>query len=95
MATRKSFTSTQKFSAALSIIKGEKTSVELGKELNCHPTAIGYWRDDIEKRGSLIFETKKEESEKDLKIATLERLVGKLVSQNGFLEKALGRSDGA
>lgn len=95
MATRKSFTSTQKFSAALSIIKGEKTTVELGKELACHPTAIGYWRDDVEKKGSLIFETKKEESEKDQKIATLERLVGKLVSQNSFLEKVFERNTGA
>ena len=91
MATRKSFTSVQKFSAALSIIKGEKSAVDLGRELSCHPTAIAYWRDDVEKKGALIFETKKEESEKDARIAKLERSVGRLVMENDFLEKVLGR----
>jgi hypothetical protein len=91
MAQRKNFTSTQKLLAALSIIKGEKTAVELGRELSCHPTLVGYWRDDIVTKGALIFETKKEESEKDARIAKLERAVGRLATENDFLERVLER----
>ena len=95
MGTKRNFTSTQKFSAVLSIIKGEKSAVELGRELNCHPSSISYWKDDLEAHGSVTFDKALQDTAKDQKIATLERLVGKLVSQNGFLEKVLERSSGA
>jgi transposase len=95
MGIKRNFTSQEKFTAALAIIKGEKSAVEVGRELNCHPSSISYWKDDLEAHGSVTFDKAKEDTVKDQKIATLERLVGKLVSQNGFLERVLERSTGA
>jgi transposase len=95
MGMRKGFTSTQKFTAALAIIKGEKTQVEAGRELHCHPTLVSGWRDSLVAHGAIVFDRAIEEQEKDKRIATLERTVGRLVTENGFLERVLGRHTGA
>jgi len=95
MASRKGFTSQQKFSAALSIIKGEKSNVDVGREMSCHPTLIGDWRTQLETNGAVVFDRAKDEIEKDKKIAKLEHLIGRLTIENGFLERVLGRSTGA
>jgi len=49
----------------------------------------------VEKHGSVIFERTNETEEKNKKIAKLERLIGALTLENGFLERVLGRSNGA
>jgi transposase-like protein len=95
MAKRKGFTSTQKLTAVLSIIKGEKSAVEVGREMSCHPTLIASWRNSLEAHGGVIFDKERVETEKDQHIAKLERAVGRLTIENGFLERVLGRSTGA
>ena len=95
MAKRKNYTSAQKLSAVLAIIKGEKSAVEVGREMGCHPTLVAGWRDALEARGGIIFDKAAEESIKDQHIAKLERAVGRLTIENGFLERVLGRSSGA
>jgi transposase-like protein len=95
MGKRKNFSSAQKFSAAIEIIKGEKSGVTVGRELNCHPTLIADWRDKVLEKGSMVFDQANADIVKDKRIADLERMVGKLVSENGFLERVLGRSSGA
>lgn len=85
----------QKFTAALAVIKGEKSQVESGRELNCHPTLVGEWRTNLETHGAVVFDRAQEEAEKDKHIALLERTVGRLVTENGFLERVLGRHTGA
>jgi transposase len=95
MAKRKNFSSSQKFSAALAIIKGEKSAVELGRELGCHPTLVSLWRDSLEAKGSIIFDNEKSDLEKEKRVQVLERTVGRLVTENGFLERVLGRNTGA
>lgn len=95
MAKRKGFTSTQKFTAALTIINGSKSAVEVGREMNCHPTLVADWRNDLVAHGSVIFDKATEEGEKDKRIAVLERTVGRLITENGFLERVLGRNTGA
>jgi transposase-like protein len=95
MSARKGFTSQQKFSAALAIIKGEKSQVDVGKEMSCHPSLAGDWRTQLETNGALVFDREKENIEKDKHIAKLERLIGRLTVENGFLERVLGRNTGA
>jgi transposase len=95
MAKRKNFTSAQKLTAVLAIIKGEKSAVEVGREMGCHPTLVAGWRDALEEHGTLVFDKATLETVKDAHIAKLERAVGRLTIENGFLERVLGRSSGA
>jgi transposase-like protein len=92
MRTKKKYSAAQKFQAALSVIKGEKSAVEAARDVGCHPTLIGNWRDALQKDGALVFEKESGEGVKDQKIAKLERLIGKITVQNDFLEKVLERS---
>ena len=95
MGSRKGFTSQQKFTAALAIIKGEKSNVDVGREMSCHPTLVGDWRAQLETQGAVVFDRAKDDIEKDKHIAKLERLIGRLTIENGFLERVLGRNTGA
>jgi transposase len=92
MKQRKFYSAAQKLHAALALLKGEKTAVEIGRDLGCHPTIVGAWRDQVLQHGMVIFERQGEEAEKDKKIAKLERYIGKLTVQNDFLEQVLERS---
>ncbi len=95
MGMRKGFTSAQKFTAALTVIKNEKSQVEVGKELSCHPSLVGDWKTHLETKGAAVFDREKDDIEKDKKIAKLEHLIGRLTIENGFLERVLGRHTGA
>lgn len=92
MRKRKTYTPAQKLRAALDLIKGERTAVDIARDIGCHPTVIDTWRDALEKNGTLVFEHQKEEGGKDIKIAKLERMIGKLSMQNDFLEQLCDRS---
>lgn len=91
MRKKKTYSAAQKFNAALTLIKGEKSAVEIAREVGCHPTIVADWRDQVEKHGPLVFERQSEEGDKDRKIATLERTIGKLAVQNDFLGQVLER----
>ena len=95
MAKGKRFASGQKFSAALSVINGSNSAVEAARDLGCHPAMVGAWKAEIEEHGAVVFERANELEEKNRKIAKLERLIGALTLENGFLERVLGRSNGA
>lgn len=92
MRKRKTYTPAQKLRAALDLIKGERTAVDIAREVGCHPTVIDTWKDALEKNGALVFDRQKEDVAKDAKIAKLERMIGKLSMQNDFLEQLCDRS---
>ena len=56
MRVKKKYSAAQKFQATLSVIKGEKSAVEAARDLGCHPTLIGNWKDSLLANGSLVFE---------------------------------------
>lgn len=89
MRVKKRYSAAQKFQAALSVIKGEKSAVEAASDIGCHPTLIGNWKDAVLKEGALIFEKENTEGMKEQRIAKLERLIGKLTVQNDFLDQVL------
>jgi transposase len=92
MKKRNTYTAAQKLRAALELIKGERTAVDIARQIGCHPTIIVDWKEALEKNGTRIFEQQKEEVAKDVKIAKLERMIGKLSMQNDFLEQLCDRS---
>jgi len=75
----------------MSVIKGEKSAVEAARDVGCHPTLIGNWKDSLLANGSLVFEKENGDGAKDQKIAKLERLIGKIAVQNDFLNQVLDR----
>jgi transposase-like protein len=56
MRVKKRYSAAQKFQAAISVIKGEKSMVEAVKDVGCHPTLIGNWKEAVLHGGSLVFE---------------------------------------
>jgi transposase-like protein len=90
MKKRKHFGGDVKLHVVLRLLKGEASAVELAKEINCHPTIIGTWKDRLLKYAPTLFETQRKENEKDKKIEDLERMIGKLTVQNEFLKKVYG-----
>jgi len=91
MRVKKKYSAAQKFEAAMSVIKGEKSAVEAARDVGCHPTLIGNWKDSLLANGSLVFEKENGDGAKDQKIAKLERLIGKIAVQNDFLNQVLDR----
>jgi hypothetical protein len=64
----------------------------LPKEIGCHPTILGEWKDRLLANAPKIFEPSSWEDDKAKHLAKLERLIGKLTVQNDFLEKVLESS---
>lgn len=91
MKKRKTYSGTQKFEAAIALIKREKSAVEIAREVGCHPNIVTEWRDNLLAHGSIVFERGNGEARKDRKIEKLERMIGKITVQNDFLEKVLER----
>jgi transposase-like protein len=92
MRKRKTYTPAQKLRAALDLIKGDRSAVDIARDVGCHPTIIVDWKNALEKSGTLVFEHQADETKKDAKIAKLERMIGKLSMQNDFLEQLCDRS---
>ena len=91
--TRKRYSGEVKLQAALKLLKGESSAVEVAKEIGCHPTIIAEWKDRLLANAPKIFEPAALEDDKAKRIAKLEQLIGKLSVQNDFLEKVLESSD--
>lgn len=91
MAKGMRFASAQKFTAALAVISGTKSAVEAAKEIGCHPSMITLWRQEVEEHGAAIFERSDAAEKKNAEIAKLQRLIGQLTLENGFLERVLGK----
>ncbi|MBI3443035.1 MAG: hypothetical protein HY007_04680 [Candidatus Sungbacteria bacterium] len=90
MKKRKQFGGDTKFHVVLRLLKGEASAVELAKEIDCHPTIIGTWKDRFLKYAPTLFETPRDGNEKERRIEDLERMIGKLAVQNEFLKKVYG-----
>lgn len=90
MKKRKQFGGDVKFHAVLRLLKGEASAVELAKEIDCHPTIIGTWKDRFLKYAPALFESPRQDNEKERRIEDLERMIGKLTVQNEFLKKVYG-----
>jgi transposase len=92
MRTRKIYSAATKFDAALELIKGEKTAVEIARGVGCHPTVVAEWKRMLEEHGKGVFENEVADNEREKKIAKLERTIGRLTMENDFLEHVLDRS---
>lgn len=89
MKIRRKFSSEQKAQIVLSIIKKEKSLVDISKEQNLAPSLIHKWKEEFLMKAHSVFETGKEESETNRKIKHYEHIIAKITTQNDFLDKVL------
>ncbi len=50
MRKRKTYTPAQKLHAALDLFKGDRTAVDIARDIGCHPTVIDDPKDTLEKK---------------------------------------------
>lgn len=91
MRVKKKYSAAQKFEAAMSVIKGDKTQVEAARDLGCHPNLVGNWKEALLREGASIYEKESGRNDQEERIAKLERTIGRLAVENDFLERVLGR----
>lgn len=89
MKEKRRFSSEQKAQIVLSIIRKEVTAIEASKKYEIAPGLIYKWRDEFLEKAPTVFETNKDESEKDRKVRHYEYVIAKLTTQNDFLDKVL------
>lgn len=89
MKTKRKFSGEQKAQIVLSIIKKEKSLVDISKEQNLAPSLIHKWKEEFLSKAHSVFEVGKDESDKDRKMKHYEHIITKITTQNDFLEKVL------
>lgn len=89
MKARRKFSSEQKAQIVLSVIRKEMSTLEAGKKHEITPSLIHKWQNSFLDKAPAVFDTNKDESEKDKKIKHYEHIITKLTTQNDFLEKVL------
>ncbi len=87
---KKIYSADTKLKAVLRLLNGEASGVELAKEIGCHPTVLGMWKEQFLKSAPHVFESQKAADDKDKKIQDLEQIIGRLTVQNEFLKKGSG-----
>jgi transposase len=77
-----------KAQAVLQVLSGTKSAAQICRELNINENLLSRWKQQLLTHAALVFERESEASEKDDRIAELERLVGRLTMELEVAKKA-------
>ena len=77
-----------KAQVVLQVLSGTKSAAQICRELNINETLLSRWKQQLLTHAALVFERESEASEKDGRIAELERLVGRLTMELEISKKA-------
>jgi transposase len=89
MIRRRKFTAAFKAQVVLELLSGAKSSVELCREHQIASSVLAEWKAFFLRRAASVFDSP--ESSRDqaaMRVAELERLVGRLALENDILKKA-------
>ena len=89
MAKRRSFSGAFKAKVVLELISGKKSLAEASREYSIKDSVLSRWKQEFLERAGEIFEQPKEVQDKDVRIAELERMVGRLTMQAELSKKAV------
>ena len=81
MPARRSFTAEYKAKVVLELISGAKSLSQASREYDIKDTVLSRWKQEFLAKAAQVFEQPKEVQEKEVKIAELERMVGRLTMQ--------------
>jgi len=93
MRARRNFKAEFKAKVVLELISGEKGLAEASREYGIKDTILSRWKQEFLAKAAQVFEQPKEVQEKEVKIAELERMVGKLTMQLELQKKVLSYAD--
>jgi len=93
MSARRSFTAEFKAKVVLELISGEKGLAQASREYGIKDTVLSRWKQDFLAKAVEVFEQPKEVQEKEVKIAELERMVGKQAMQLELQKKVLSNAN--
>jgi transposase len=89
MASRRKFTAEFKAQVVLELLSGAKSSAELCREHQLAASVLSDWKALFLARAASVFETSEPRgSQEAVRIAELERLVGRLTLEADILKKA-------
>ncbi len=77
-----------KAQVVLQVLSGTKSAAQICRELNINETLLSRWKQQLLTHAALVFERESAASEKDERIAELERLVGRLTMELEVSKKA-------
>jgi transposase-like protein len=89
MVSRRSFTAEYKAKVVLELIAGAKSVSQASREYSIKDTVLSRWKQEFLAKAAQVFEQPKEVQEKEVKIAELERMVGRLTMQLELQKKVL------
>ena len=88
MTTKRTFKPQLKAQVVLQVLSGTKSAAQICRELNINETLLSRWKQQLLTHAALVFERESEASEKDERIAELERLLGRLTMELEISKKA-------
>lgn len=74
--------------AVLQVLSGTKSAAQICRELHINEALLSRWKQQLLTHAALVFERESEASDKDDRIAELERLVGRLTMELEVSKKA-------
>ena len=88
MATRRLFSADFKAKVVLDVISGRKSAAVLCREYHLKPTLLANWKKSFVASAGKLFEREHQIDPAEVRIAELERLVGKLTLELDVAKKA-------
>jgi len=95
MPARRSFSAEFKVKVVLELISGEKGLSQASRDYGIKDTVLSRWKQEFLANATQLFEQPKEVQEKEVRIAELERMVGKLTMQLELSKKVLSYANSA
>lgn len=88
MAKNRVYKPQLKAQVVLQVLSGTKSAAQICRDLQINETLLSRWKQQLLTHAALVFERESEASEKDERLAELERLVGRLTMELEVAKKA-------
>lgn len=88
MGKRRTFSAAFKARVALDVLSGAKTPAEVCREHRLSPQLVNTWKRQLLDNATKVFDSESEASAETVRVAELERLVGRLTLQLEIAKKA-------
>jgi len=85
---RRAFTAEFKAEVVLFLLTGLKTQAEICREHQLSPNLLAQWKDAFLKNAAAVFQTDQQSSAQAVRVAELERALGRATLENDILKKA-------
>src|SRR4051794_23273783 len=88
MRKRRKFSADFKAEQVLAMLTGSKTAAEICREYDLKPQLLSDWKSEFLAKAPQLFQSEEQRSQESVRIAELERLVGRLTLQLEIAKKA-------